>query len=67
VDWGGVPVNGIPSLVYPQYVGPSDDKAAYLDDDDIVFGLAVNDETRAFPKRILAWHEMAFDALGGVG
>lgn len=37
-----------------------------LDDDDIVFGLAIADETRAFPKRILVWHEMALDTLGGV-
>ena len=66
VDWGGVPVNGIPPLVYAGHVGASDDAAAYLDDDDIVFGVAINDETRAFPQRILAWHEMALDTLGGV-
>ena len=55
-----------PPLVYPQHVGASEDAAAYLDDDDIVFGFAFNDETRAFPQRILAWHEMALDTLGGV-
>ena len=66
VDWGGVLVNGIPPLVYPQHVAASDDAAAYLDDDDIVFGFAIAEETRAFPKRILAWHEMALDTLGGV-
>ena len=66
VDWGGVPVNGIPPLVYPQHVGASDEAAAYLDNDDIVFGFAIDDETRAFPQRILAWHEMALDTLGGV-
>ena len=66
VDWGGVPVNGIPPLVYPQHVGASSDAAAYLNDDDIVFGFAINDETRALPQRILAWHEMALDTLGGV-
>ena len=66
VDWGGVPVNGIPPLVYPEHVDASSDAAAYLDDDDIVFGFAINDETRAFPQRILAWHEMALDTLGGV-
>ncbi|MDA2928283.1 DUF3179 domain-containing protein, partial [Acidobacteria bacterium AH-259-G07] len=41
-------------------------KAKYLKDSHIVFGIALNGETRAYPKRILAWHEMATDRLGGV-
>ena len=58
-------VNGIPPFVDPQHVGASSDAAAYLDDNDIVFGFAINGETRALPQRILAWHEMALDTLGG--
>ncbi|MEZ5583296.1 MAG: DUF3179 domain-containing (seleno)protein [Candidatus Competibacteraceae bacterium] len=34
------------------------DAADYLQDDNIVFGLAINGAARAYPKRILAWHEM---------
>ena len=64
VDWGGVPPNGIPPLEYPEYL-PAED-AEYLDDDDIVFGIAVAGDARAYPKRILAWHEMALDRVGGV-
>jgi hypothetical protein len=64
IDWGGVRVNGIPPLEYA-LVLPAED-ADYLDESDIVFGLSVNGETRAYPKRILAWHEMALDQLGGV-
>ena len=63
VQWGGVPVNGIPPLEYPAFVAV--DEAGYLDDDNIVFGLAVNGEARAYPKRILAWHELALDRVGG--
>ena len=37
----------------------------YLDDDHIVFGIAVNGEARAYPKRVLAWREMTIDRLGG--
>ena len=66
VDWGGVQVNGIPPLVHPRYVAADDDLASYLDEDDVVFGVAVNGEMRAYPKRILAWHEMALDTLGDV-
>ena len=64
VDWGGVPPNGIPPLEYPEHLAAAD--AEYLDDDNIVFGIAVNGEARAYPKRILAWHEMALDRVGGI-
>ena len=64
IDWGGVKVNGIPPLRSPRIVNASD--ARYLSDSNVVFGLVVNGEARAYPKRILAWHEMAIDKIGGV-
>ena len=64
VDWGGVTVNGIPPLRYPTVLPVRD--AGYLKDSHIVFGVVVNGEARAYPKRILAWHEMAIDRVGGV-
>ena len=64
VQWGGVHVNGIPPLDHPNYL-PADE-AGYLRDSHVVFGVSINGEARAYPKRILAWHEMALDALGGV-
>ena len=65
IDWGGVSVNGIPPLRDPKRVTAAD--ATYLKDSNVVFGLVVNGEARAYPKRILAWHEMATDRVGGVG
>lgn len=64
IDWGGVRVNGIPPLRAPTVVPAS--AAGYLKDSNIVFGLFVNGEARAYPKRILAWHEMALDRVGGI-
>jgi Protein of unknown function (DUF3179) len=64
VDWGGVMVNGIPPLGNPESIAAAD--ARYLADDNVVFGLVVNGEARAYPKRILAWHELARDRVGGV-
>ena len=64
VQWGGVLVNGIPPLDHPKHI-PAD-QADYLRDRHVVFGLYINGEARAYPKRILAWHEIALDALGGV-
>ena len=42
------------------------DDIGYLEDDHIVFGISVNGDARAYPKRILAWHEMFVDVVGGV-
>lgn len=64
IDWGGVTVNGIPPLYYPKTVPATE--ADYLKDGHVVFGVVVNGEARAYPKRILAWHEMARDRVGGV-
>jgi hypothetical protein len=64
VVWGGVQVNGIPPLYYPKHLPAAD--ATYLRDNHIVFGIAIDGEARAYPKRILAWHELAWDRIGGV-
>jgi len=63
IQWGGVRRDGIPPLKSPKVISAAE--ATWLDDDDVVFGVAVNGETRAYPKRILAWHEMAKDTIGG--
>jgi len=63
VDWGGVRVNGIPPLDHPPVLTAA--QASYLRDNHVVFGVVVNGEARAYPKRILAWHEMARDRVGG--
>ena len=64
IDWGGVGVNGIPPLDHPKTVAASG--ASFMGDKHIVFGLVANGAARAYPKRILAWHELALDTLGGV-
>ncbi len=64
VVWGGVEQDGIPPLRQPPMVEAS--AADYLADDNIVFGLEVNGDSRAYPKRILGWHEMFVDEVGGV-
>lgn len=64
VRWGGVRQDGIPPLRQPKMIAASD--AAYLQDDHVVFGVEINSDVRAYPKRILAWHEMFVDDVGGV-
>jgi hypothetical protein len=64
IDWGGVRVNGIPPLRSSKVTDAS--SAGWLRDSHIVFGVEIHGEARAYPKRILAWHELATDTLGGV-
>lgn len=64
VVWGGVRVDGIPPLDNPKMIPPAE--AGYLNPDDLVFGVAINGEARAYPLRIANWHEMVNDAIGGV-
>lgn len=64
VRWGGVKQDGIPPLRNPKMITPQ--QATYLEDDNIVFGIEINGDARAYPKRILAWHEMFTDQIGGV-
>ena len=64
IVWGGVRQDGIPPLRNPTMLAADD--IAYLEDDHIVFGISVNGDARAYPKRILAWHEMFGDVVGGV-
>ncbi|MEM6796054.1 MAG: DUF3179 domain-containing (seleno)protein, partial [Acidobacteriota bacterium] len=64
VRWGGVQQDGIPPLRNPKMLNAGE--ASYLDDDNVIFGLEVNGDVRAYPKRILAWHEMFTDTVGGV-
>ena len=64
IVWGGVRQDGIPPLRNPAMLAAED--ADYLGDDHVVFGLSVNGDARAYPKRILGWHEMFVDTVGGV-
>ena len=64
IRWGGVQQDGIPPLRNPKMIAAED--ADYLEDDNIVFGISINGDARAYPKRILAWHEMFTDTIGGV-
>lgn len=65
ISWGGVVQDGIPPLRDPTMIAAKD--ATYLRDSHVVFGIEIDGETRAYPKRILAWHEMFVDHIAGVG
>jgi hypothetical protein len=61
---GGPPKDGIPSIDDPKFVPVAEmtDLAAT----EPVVGLVVNGDARAYPLRILTWHEIVNDVVGGV-
>lgn len=75
VDWGGVNIdarpydktdevcNCIPAADNPEVSSAAD--ATWLKESDVVFGIVVNGEARAYPRRIMEVREMVNDTLGG--
>ncbi len=57
-------VDGIPALTNPEFIRAQD--ATYLEDKEPVFGVSIHGDNRAYPLRIMDWHEMANDVVGGV-
>lgn len=41
-------------------------EAFYLEDDDLVVAVEINDETKIYPHAILNWHEIINDEVGGL-
>jgi hypothetical protein len=64
IQWGGVRKDGIPALTNPRHVPAA--RATYLTPDELVLGIVVRGEARAYPLRIMDWHEMVNDVVGGV-
>lgn len=60
---GGPPKDGIPALTDPELATVADFQ--YFDADERVIGLAIDGEARAYPIRILNWHEIINDRVAG--
>jgi hypothetical protein len=59
---GGVRFDGIPALEHPEFVPVS--QAGFMADEETVFGVSVGGLHRAYPVRVLSWHEMLNDTIG---
>ncbi len=60
---GGPPRDGIPSIDNPKFI--SAEKADFLKPADRVLGVEINGKARAYPIRILNWHEIVNDIHNG--
>ncbi|MBK9305055.1 MAG: DUF3179 domain-containing protein [bacterium] len=69
---GGVPRDGLPTLDRPPLLTPAGvdslneaERGKYLVGADRVLGAVVRGEARCWPLRVLDWHEVCLDTLGG--
>ncbi len=60
---GGPPPDGIPAINAPRF--EQADQVDWLEDDEAVLSLTVSGETRAYPLRVMTWHEIVNDVVGG--
>jgi hypothetical protein len=74
---GGMPRDYLPALDHPTTMHPADlpglndqlvaaQKGKFLVGSDRVIGVEVHGAARAYPLRVLNWHELVNDTLGGV-
>lgn len=61
---GGPPPDGIPAIDDPRF--ESAGEVDWIEDDEPVLSLTVGGETRAYPLRVMTWHEIVNDVVGGV-
>jgi len=59
---GGPGKDGIPSVDDPEHISAAE--ATYLDSEDLVVGYVYEGEARAYPHKILDWHEIVNDGIG---
>jgi hypothetical protein len=62
---GGPPPDGIPSIDNPKFISIQEANK-YLEDSELVLGLNINGDVRAYPLQILVWHEIVNDKVNDV-
>ena len=60
---GGPTKDGIPAILEPKFLKP--DEADFLNPDDQVIGIKIGAQARAYPIKILNWHEVVNDSIDG--
>jgi len=63
---GGPPKDGIPAIDDPQFVPVGESARLGIGDTEPVITVAIGEDLRAYPLRVLMWHEIVNDTVGGV-
>lgn len=69
IEWheitsGGPPKDGIPAIDSPRFTAVP--AASNIGDGEAVIGVEINGDARAYPLRVMMWHEIVNDTIGGV-
>ncbi len=59
---GGPGKDGIPAMTNPLFVNPTE--ISYVGEGDLVLGVVINGEARAYPENLGWWHEIINDRIG---
>ena len=59
---GGPPKDGIPALFNPKFMAGR--QADFMRGGEQVLGVVIDGAARAYPTRILSWHELVNDKFG---
>lgn len=59
---GGPPKDGIPSIDRPKFISV-EEASKFVKDDELVLGINLNGDKRAYPFQILVWHEIVNDVV----
>lgn len=58
--------DGIPSIENPRFLSAQNSVVdTYMNPEDLIIGLKIGDEVRAYPHKILDWHEIVNDEING--
>jgi hypothetical protein len=68
-----IPRDNIPTLNHPDFISPAEadrineeERGKYLVPSDLVVGILYQGEARAYPLRVLNWHEIVNDTIGDI-
>lgn len=59
---GGPPKDGIPSIDKPVFIPAGE--AGYLASEDLVVGIEYGEVMKAYPHKVMVWHEIVNDVVG---
>ncbi len=62
---GGPPRDGIPAIDSPKFASVGEQRSVLAASEPVV-SITINGEAKAYPLRVLTWHEIANDTVGGV-
>jgi hypothetical protein len=62
---GGPGKDGIPAIDKPAFINPKSARS-WLEPNEPVISVVINDQSRAYPLQILMWHEIVNDTIAGI-